>query len=70
MTTAAETAAVAATTTQTAAAAMATATASDEGDGNGDGDGGGCLGVLSLYITAPIAKRVFLMTYVMVKYDT
>ena len=80
MTTAAETAAGAATTTKTAAAAMATATASDEGDGNsdgdgnGDGDGGGCLGVLSLIIIYHCAKlkiRVeFLMTYVMVKYDT
>jgi len=59
MTTAAETAAVAATTTQTAAAAMATATASDEGDGNGDGDGGGCLGVLSLNHCADSQKSVF-----------
>ncbi len=40
---------------------MAAATASDDGDGNGDGDGGGCLGANS---------HKFLMTYVMVKYNT
>jgi len=69
MTTAAETAAVAATTTQTAAAAMATATASDEGDGNGQGDGGGCFVLINLPLRRQ-PKLEFLMTYVMVKYDT
>ena len=50
---------------------MATATASDDGNGNGDGDGGGCLGVfLLIYPCADRQPKVFLMTYVMVKYVT
>ena len=63
-------------TTRTAAVAMATATASDDGDGDGNGDGDGamaadvgCFVLINLSLRRQ-PKLEFLMTYVMVKYDT